>query len=107
PLRQDKQLSGFGVFHKIFSAKEGLGPLFINSSCGGCHVNNGRGPLRFPRRSLTGSTAVIKIALRGLNPDGSPRLVPKIGGQILDQSVKGRSKMRVKLEWKTKRGRYP
>ena len=43
--RRDLQLSGFTPFHQIFSREEGVGPKFTSSSCGGCHIENGKGPL--------------------------------------------------------------
>src|SRR5262249_10175242 len=35
---------GDRAFDTIFAPADGLGPLFINPSCGLCHLNGGRGP---------------------------------------------------------------
>jgi len=105
--RFEKQLSGFPVFHSLLSSVNGLGPHFVNNSCGGCHVNNGRGPARFSRGITQGSTMVVKVAVRGRNPDGSPKVVPSIGEQIQDHSVTGKRTASVTLKWIPVTGRYP
>jgi CxxC motif-containing protein (DUF1111 family) len=35
---------GDGLFEVTYREADGLGPLFIRSSCGACHKNDGRGP---------------------------------------------------------------
>jgi CxxC motif-containing protein (DUF1111 family) len=102
------QLSGFSVFHGLFSKNDGLGPRFLSDSCGGCHVNNGRGPLRFSSSKLVGTTMVLKASLPGLNSNGSPRDIPGIGQQIQDHSVGGTSGESVSLIWRDMPvGTYP
>jgi CxxC motif-containing protein (DUF1111 family) len=106
--RRRTQLAGFGVFHGFFLSSNGLGPRFVNSSCGACHVGNGRGPVTFTRGGFgTGTTMVIKTSLPGLNTDGSPINVPGIGEQLQDHRVKGLSKTSIDLQWKIINGRYP
>jgi CxxC motif-containing protein (DUF1111 family) len=105
--RFEKQLSGFPVFHSLLSSPEGLGPHFVNNSCGGCHINNGRGPAKFSRGITQGSTMVVKVSVRGKNPDGSPKDVPGIGEQIQDHSVTGKRTASVTLKWIPVTGRYP
>jgi CxxC motif-containing protein (DUF1111 family) len=106
--RKQQQLAGFATFHKLFTKQAGLGPRFINASCSGCHVNNGRGPLRIGRTNRAkGSTVVVKVSKRGLNPDGSPKDVPGLGEQLLDQSLDNRPLVTSTLKWTSVRGSYP
>jgi CxxC motif-containing protein (DUF1111 family) len=104
--RRLRQLEGFSRFHNIFTKTLGLGPHFNQSSCGGCHIDNGRGPLKFSKTNRGGSTMVVKISLRGLNSDGSPKNVPGIGEQLQDQSVQGARKTRIELLWTLVNGEY-
>jgi CxxC motif-containing protein (DUF1111 family) len=107
PERRDRQLNGFGIFHQFFSKEQGLGPRFINPACRGCHLENGRGPLKFFRSRFRGSTMVVKLSLKGLNPDGSPRDVPGIGNQLQDHVLQGTRSMRASLEWQFIRRKFP
>jgi CxxC motif-containing protein (DUF1111 family) len=101
-----QQLSGFVVFHQIRTASKGLGPFFNHNSCSSCHVNNGRGRVRISSKSL-GSSMVVKVSLPGLNTDGSPKDVPNVGEQLLDRTVKGKTRYGIDLEWRTVNGSYP
>lgn len=101
-----KQLAGFSVFHGIKTASQGLGPFFNHKSCSSCHVNNGRGKVRISQNSI-GSTMVIKVGLKGLNPDGSPQNVPKVGEQLRDRKISGKTKHAIDLEWRSVSGTYP
>jgi CxxC motif-containing protein (DUF1111 family) len=104
--RRQLQLSGFTPFHQIVTAAQGLGPTFVNSSCGGCHVENGRGPLKTSSGRFGGTTFIVKLGLTKTNPNGSPKSVPGLGLQLHDQAVKGRSNASVSLAWRTIRGKY-
>lgn len=106
-IRRLLQISGFPVFHDFFSASDGLGPRYLSTSCGGCHINNGKGPLRFSGNSAFPSTMVLKVAKRGLNPDSSPKELPGVGLQIQDHAVRGIANARVSLTWSERRGSYP
>lgn len=105
--RIEEQAAGFPLFHRTTTAGDGLGPKFINNSCAGCHVNNGRGPATLGAPSRGGSSVVIKIKSTGLNGDGSAPPVPKLGSQILDQKVGAPIKRSVKLTWEAVSGKYP
>jgi len=106
--RRLKQLSGFAVFHRITAQRDGLGPRFNNASCGGCHVNNGRGDLRLSRTNSVGSTVLVKVGLRGLNQNGSPRALPGVGEQIRDHSLSGfNTKQRASVRWREIAKQYP
>jgi CxxC motif-containing protein (DUF1111 family) len=87
---------GDGEFERPFSATEGLGPIFNNSACAGCHSGDGRGSLdnilvRFSRgddlvRELGGpqlQDRAISGATPETLPDGvdvSKRLPPPVFG---------------------------
>ncbi len=104
-------IAGHSDFHGSFEffKKNGqsvLGPLFNHNACGACHVKDGRGALNF-RRSPEGSAMLIKVALKGLNADGSPRPIPGIGEQLRDHTINGRTKFNISLRWQKIQGRYP
>jgi len=101
------QLSGFGDFHRIFTKEEGLGPSFVNRSCGGCHVDNGRGPIKFSSDNFTGSAMIIKVSTKGVNKDGTPKGVPGVGGQIQDHNLSDTPVIRPKITWIRRTREYP
>lgn len=106
--RRILQLQGFGVFHGLFDKKSGLGPIFNNSSCKGCHVDNGRGPARISRSQSVGSTMVVKVSLLGLQKNGAPKNVPGVGEQLLDHAISGSSpNAEIFLKWISEEGAYP
>ena len=41
--QEHEHLIGDAAFGKIFTAEEGLGPIFVQSSCSNCHAGNGKG----------------------------------------------------------------
>lgn len=100
------QLEGFRQFHRVFIKGDGLGPDFVNASCGRCHVDNGKGQAKVSKTNRAGSSMIVKISLRGLRADGSPKPVPGLGDQVQDQSLSKR-KVALQLTWTEKVGRYP
>lgn len=102
-LRQ-LQISGFFDFHQLVDKTQGLGPRFVNNSCGGCHVQNGRGPLRF---GLGVSSMVVKVSEPGRMADGSPRPVAGVGEQLQEHTTTGRQSYDVRLRWREIHGQYP
>lgn len=105
--RRLQQLAGFSTFHDLFKKRSGLGPQFINASCSGCHVDNGRGPTEFSHINLGQSTMVVKVSLPGLKPSGAPRDVPGVGEQLLDQYLEGQPNVDINLQWVNVDGQYP
>jgi len=96
------QLLGHGDFHDSFEVvkvnnKTILGPNFNSVSCASCHVKNGKGPIRFGR---TGSAMLVKVSLKGLNRDRSPKDVPGIGEQLQDHTIDGKRRFSISLKWK-------
>ena len=104
--REDLQLSGFEQFHKNFEKSEGLGPNFTDVSCGGCHVQNGKGPISFNIRGI-GSSVVVKVGLPSRDRFGFHKAIPGVGKQLQDHDIAGRTKYKIRLQWKTLRGTYP
>lgn len=106
PERIFAQASGFPLFHRRTTSAQGLGPFFNNNSCGGCHVNNGKGPATFSSSNTRGSSMVLKVKLPGLNADGTPKEVPGVGGQVLDHTTLPMRPPRIVLRWVNVKGRY-
>lgn len=73
-------------------ARDGLGPLFIARSCGGCHIQDGRGPV--PGKKADGSTEeavalLFRLSVPGKGPHGGPNPEPNYGEQFGNEGVKG------------------
>lgn len=43
PQQEKEHLVGDAAFGKIFTVDQGLGPVFVQSSCSNCHIGNGKG----------------------------------------------------------------
>ena len=107
----------------------GLGPLFNNTSCAGCHIRDGRGMpvpgqlllrVSLPRQDLPAVFQTVPPAAAGGDPVlqanahleasvslGNAPPVPGIGTQIQDQAVYGYlPEARVKLRWQAQTGAY-
>lgn len=109
--RKDFHVLGFSNFTKQFnlSDKNGkfkLGPFFNHISCIGCHVNDGRGALKFTKRP-PGSPMLIKVSLKGLKKNGAPKDVPGVGEQLQDHVVGGGSRFNIRLKYRYSAGAYP
>lgn len=90
---------GDQAFNRVFVREDGLGPLFNHQACGGCHVRDGRGRLRFAGRS---EALVRTRGADGLSPH------PLFGLQLQDHALPGHTpEGRVELLWEEVRGRYP
>lgn len=105
---------GDGAFGSRFVAGDapvngGLGPVFSNVSCEGCHVKNGRGRPIFNTGS-SGSQAVIKVSQPGFAPElpGGPPSSAAFGSQIQDQAIFGVApEARINLTWTEIQETYP
>lgn len=93
-------------------ARDGLGPHFIARSCGGCHVQDGRGepPEIFNRLGDTKDPAVallIRLSIPGKDAHGGPRHEPVYGDQFNNAAVAGvKPEGRVTLRYDTLKGRF-
>ena len=75
-------------------ARDGLGPHFIARSCGGCHIQDGRGepPEIFNRLGETKNPAVallIRLSIPGTDAHGGPKHDPVYGDQFNNAAVQG------------------
>lgn len=86
--QQEKEhLVGDEAFGKIFGEKDGLGPVFVQTSCSNCHLGNGKGHL---------STIVKRFAkINGLLVD---YLINKGGPQLQPHSISGYSAENIPTE---------
>jgi CxxC motif-containing protein (DUF1111 family) len=104
----DRHLEGDANFDAVFVTapalvNPGLGPLFNNPSCNGCHLRDGRG---MPQMGQS----LVRVSLPTGTPEepGGAVPVPGIGTQVRDQSIFGhRPDAKVTVSWKTEPGRYP
>lgn len=81
----------------------GLGPLFNNASCTGCHIKDGRG---MPQMGQS----LVRVSLPSTNIDPHLGVVPLpgIGAQIRDSAIYGEvPDAKVTVEWQEQTGRYP
>jgi len=65
----------------------GLGPVFNNASCIGCHPRDGRGTPEEEGESFR--SMLFRISVPGVGPNGGPNPVPGMGGQLQDRAVYG------------------
>lgn len=100
------QLSGFSVFHAIRTESTGAGPNLVNTGCGRCHLQNGKGRARLFRQRRKHNSMVIKVSLAGLQENGAPIDVPGVGEQLQDRTISGKKRFRTRLRWRRVRGEY-
>jgi len=102
------------TFNEIFvsapsNVNPGLGPLFNNTSCNGCHLRNGRGmPIIGSDTSLK-SQLLVRVSLPYGNPEVISGAVPVagIGTQIRDHAIYGyKPNATVDVKWKETAGKY-
>jgi CxxC motif-containing protein (DUF1111 family) len=65
----------------------GLGPLFNNTSCERCHVNDGRGRAPTPGEPFV--SLLFRTSVAGTDLQGGPRPAPRIGLQLQLRSIVG------------------
>ncbi len=79
--QQEKEhLIGDANFARIFSREDGLGPIFIQTSCSNCHAGNGKG---HPSTELT--------RFANVNGTGTDYLLSKGGPQLQQRAIMGYS----------------
>lgn len=128
PANEERHVEGDLAFDAVFvtapaRVNPGLGPLFNNSSCVGCHIRNGRGlPEKgqlLVRVSESRSTTDVSMAelkqpptLLEYHPEASVSLgnappVEGLGTQIQDQGIYGHApEATVEMNWKQETGEY-
>ncbi len=90
-------------------ARDGLGPHFIARSCGGCHVQDGRGEP--PREAKGGHAAPVALLLRlsvpGTDAHGAPQPDPTYGDQLNNDAITGvAAEGKVSIRWTTICGKF-
>ena len=72
-------------------ARDGLGPHFIARSCGGCHVQDGRGAPPDFRRGLHEPPVALlmRLSVPGTEEHGAPKPEPVYGGQLNNAAIQG------------------
>lgn len=91
------------------AARDGLGPHFIARSCGGCHVQDGRGaPPDATRRPPEAPVALLmRLSVPGLGEHGGVRPEPVYGDQFNPAAVPGvRPEGRVTIRVEPVAGRF-
>jgi CxxC motif-containing protein (DUF1111 family) len=91
------------------SARDGLGPHFIARSCGGCHVQDGRGaPPDFQRDVNEQPVALLmRLSVPGVNAHGGPAPDPVYGDQLNNAAVQGvKPEARVQMRYTPVQGRF-
>lgn len=110
---RDEQVFAFG--DKMFETQfvqgpapvfSGLGPLYNQTSCAGCHNREGRG--RMPDFGDHYESVFFKISMPGKDIHGAPLPVPGFGHQIQDRAVFGENvEARIEVEWKERDFTFP
>lgn len=106
---------GDGVFERAFSPSvpsgwrhdaDGLGPLFNETSCEGCHQGDGR-----PAAPNVGEMIVggfVRVSIPGTGPYGEPLSPPGYGAQISDRAIAGvPPEAKVRVEWIEEQDAFP
>jgi len=94
------------------TARDGLGPHFIARSCGGCHVQDGRGAPPDLRRRLGGEheppvALLIRLSVPGVGEHGGVVPDPVYGDQLDNAAVQGvRPEGRVVIRTRPIAGRF-
>src|SRR3954465_15629146 len=69
--QEQQHLTGDANFSKVFSKADGLGPVFVQTSCFNCHIDNGKG---HPTTALTRFANVNGTLIDYLVSKGGPQL---------------------------------
>ncbi len=93
PNELEKHRLGDQAFEASFvtapsTVNSGLGPLFNQNSCGGCHPKNGRS--NFPDSQFDLAGLLFRLSITGKGPHGEPLSVPGFGGQLQTKAIFGK-----------------
>jgi CxxC motif-containing protein (DUF1111 family) len=87
------------------TARDGLGPHFIARSCGGCHVQDGRGAP--PERGEPPVALLLRLSLPGVGANGGVVPEPTYGDQLNNNAIQGVTpEGRVRITTRPVRGRF-
>ncbi len=107
-------LAGDAAFEAVFvsapaEVNGGLGPVFNQTSCVGCHGRDGRGRSGFGESAPFVGSSLMQVSLPGAGSEhpGAPAPVPGFGLQIGDRAIFGVSpEGRVGTSWFEEEGRF-
>jgi CxxC motif-containing protein (DUF1111 family) len=85
-LEGDKAFEATFVSDTTIRGRLGLGPIYNNTSCRGCHILDGRGAPPLPGEQL--KTMLLRVSVPGIGDHGGPNPVPGFGGQFQPRSVR-------------------
>jgi CxxC motif-containing protein (DUF1111 family) len=71
PNQEHEHLVGDGNFGRVFAKEDGLGPIYVQTSCANCHVGNGKG---HPSTTITRFANVNGSTVDYLLSKGGPQL---------------------------------
>jgi CxxC motif-containing protein (DUF1111 family) len=119
---KDRHTEANGTFNDVFvsapaDVNPGLGPLFNNTSCNGCHLQNGRGMPVIGSATSLKSQLLVRVSLPPNQAQGKNQLltdvpngsipVPNIGTQIRDHAIYGyQPNAKVSIKWQETEGKY-
>jgi CxxC motif-containing protein (DUF1111 family) len=108
PEEFDRHGEGDANFDAVFVTapalvNPGLGPVFNNASCTGCHLKDGRG-----MPEMGQSLVRVSLPQGNLDPHIGAVPLPGIGTQVRDQAIYGNiPDAKVTVKWQEKTGQYP
>lgn len=70
------------------TGRDGLGPLFNETACSGCHFKDGRGRSPQPGENF-GHGMLLRLSIPGTNAHGGPLGTPLYGGQLSPGAILG------------------
>lgn len=89
------------------TARDGLGPHFIARSCGGCHVNDGRGAPPDPAQGGQPVGLLMRLSVPGAGAHGGVVPEPTYGDQFNNFAVQGvKPEGRVQVTYTEVAGRF-
>ena len=114
PEQMARFLAGDAAFEAVFvsapaEVNGGLGPLFNQTSCVGCHGRDGRGRSGFGEAAPFIGSALMRASLPGASSEhpGAPAPVPGFGVQIGDRAIFGVTpEARVEVSYVEEKGRF-
>ncbi len=120
PTLDDEERARFAVGNSFFrrnwveapastTARDGLGPHFIARSCGGCHVQDGRGAPPDFRKGLSEQPVALlmRLSIPGTGAHGGVVPDPVYGDQLDNAAIQGvQPEGQVRIRYKTLRGKF-
>lgn len=76
-LQEHEHLVGDEAFGQVFSPEQGLGPIFVQTSCANCHVGNGKGhPSTMVNRFARSENGLVDYMLSHGGPQLQKSAIP-------------------------------